>query len=118
GERLSFADRDGYAITAVIEAAGTLGDTAAINRAVAALDTLLRHVYAKNLGVRHGVTGQVHGLLQDQVQIAGACLAAFSATGRPRGPALRAAPRRDTGSVRRGDPGGGSAGRQLPCRRS
>src|SRR5437660_2995662 len=84
GERLSFADRDGYAITAVIEAAGTLGDTAAINRAVAALDTLLRHVYAKNLGVRHGVTGQVHGLLQDQVQIAGACLAAFSATGRPR----------------------------------
>jgi uncharacterized protein YyaL (SSP411 family) len=79
-----FADREAYAIGSVLEAAGTVGDSLSEARAVAALDTLLRRVYAKGLGVRHSVTGGVTGLLQDQVQVAAACLAAYSVTGRPR----------------------------------
>jgi hypothetical protein len=49
---------------------------------VAALDTLLRRVYAPRAGVRHSATGALTGLLQDQVQVADACVAAYTATGR------------------------------------
>jgi uncharacterized protein YyaL (SSP411 family) len=80
--RALFADRDGYAIATAIVAADGLRDSLAQRRAVAALDTLLRRVYAPRTGVRHTATGALTGLLQDQVQVADACVAAYTATGR------------------------------------
>ena len=80
--RALFADRDGYAIATAIVAADGLRDSLAQRRAVAALDTLLRRVYAPRAGVRHTATGALTGLLQDQVQVADACVAAYTATGR------------------------------------
>ena len=82
--RALFADRDGYAIATAIATADGLRDSEAQRRAVAALDTLLRRVYAPRTGVRHTVTGALTGLLQDQVQVADACVAAYTATGRRR----------------------------------
>lgn len=82
--RALFADRDGYAIAAAIATADGLRDSVAQRRAVAALDTLLRRVYAPRAGVRHSESGALTGLLQDQVQVADACVAAYAATGRRR----------------------------------
>jgi uncharacterized protein YyaL (SSP411 family) len=82
--RALFADRDGYAIATAIVTADGLRDSVAQRRAVAALDTLLRRVYAAHSGVRHTVSGALTGLLQDQVQVADACVAAYTATGRRR----------------------------------
>ncbi|MGH7613647.1 MAG: DUF255 domain-containing protein [Gemmatimonadales bacterium] len=82
--RALFADRDGYAIASAIETSDALRDTLAQRRAVAALDTLLRRVYARGAGVRHTGAGDLAGLLQDQVQVAAACVAAYNATGRRR----------------------------------
>ncbi|HEY3279154.1 MAG TPA: DUF255 domain-containing protein [Gemmatimonadales bacterium] len=84
--RAVFADQEGYAIEAVIFAASALGEPAAERGARAALDGLLQRVYARGWGVRHAVVGAVQGggLLQDQVQVAGACVAAFQAWGEPR----------------------------------
>jgi uncharacterized protein YyaL (SSP411 family) len=82
--RALFADRDGYAIAAAIATADALRDSVAQRRALAALDTLLRHVYAPKVGVRHSASGALTGLLQDQVQVADACVAAYIATGRRR----------------------------------
>ena len=82
--RTLFADRDGFAISAAITSAEGLRDTVAGRRALAALDTLLRRVYARGSGVRHTGAGALTGLLQDQVQVADACVAAYTATGKPR----------------------------------
>ena len=41
-------------------------------------------MYARGFGVRHAMAGTVHGLLQDQVQVAAASVAAYNATGKPR----------------------------------
>jgi uncharacterized protein YyaL (SSP411 family) len=81
-QRSLFADRDGFAIAAAIETADGLRDSLAQRRAIATLDTLLRRVYARGVGVRHTGTGALTGLLQDQVQVAAACVAAYTATGR------------------------------------
>jgi uncharacterized protein YyaL (SSP411 family) len=83
-DRAVFADREGYAIAAAIESANDLRDSMALQRAVTALDALLRRVYARGHGVRHAPSGSLTDLLQDQVQVAGACLAAYTATGRDR----------------------------------
>ncbi|HKC48856.1 MAG TPA: DUF255 domain-containing protein [Gemmatimonadales bacterium] len=83
GGRQVFADRDGYAISSAITTADALRDSVAQRRAVAALDTLLRRVYAPGRGVRHVTNGTLTGLLQDQVMIGDACVAAYTATGRP-----------------------------------
>lgn len=88
-DRTVFADRDGYVIAAILDAAAALGDTAAVLRARATLDSLLRRVYARGRGVRHVAGGggggsTERGLLGDQVQIAWACLAAREAAGEPR----------------------------------
>jgi len=80
-DRPLFADQDGYVIEAVILSAATLGDAAAERRARGALDALLQRMYARGWGVRHAVAGPVQGLLQDQVQVAGACLAAYQVGG-------------------------------------
>jgi uncharacterized protein YyaL (SSP411 family) len=83
-ERPLFADREAFVIGATLDAAGALGDSVAQQRALAALDTLLKRVYARGFGVRHAVAGAVHGLLQDQAEVAAASLAAYSATGKQR----------------------------------
>jgi uncharacterized protein YyaL (SSP411 family) len=75
-----FADREAYVIGAILEAAAAVDDSASGARAGAALDTLLKRAYARGRGVRH-VAGRgtpVRALLQDQAQVAGACLAAAS----------------------------------------
>ena len=79
-ERSVFADREAYVIGAILDAAPALGDSTAAARARAALDTLLKRAYARGRGVRHvaGPGGGTAGraLLQDQVEVAAACLAA------------------------------------------
>src|SRR5438094_405392 len=58
------------------------GASAGARRARAALDTLLKRAYARGRGVRHvaGAGGPVRPLLQDQTQVAWACLAAYDAS--------------------------------------
>jgi len=82
--RAFFADRDGFAVAAAITTADGLRDVVSQRRALAALDTLLRLVYARGSGIRHTGAGALTGLLQDQVQVAGACVAAYTATGKVR----------------------------------
>ncbi|MGH7538513.1 MAG: DUF255 domain-containing protein [Gemmatimonadales bacterium] len=82
--RAWFADRDGYAIAAAIETTDGLRDSLGQRRALAALDSLLRRSFASGAGIRHSATGALTGLLQDQVQVAAACVAAYTATGRRR----------------------------------
>ena len=85
-DRAVFADRDAYVIGAVLDAAVAVGDSGTVARSRATLDTLLRRVYGRGRPVRHAVGGGSPGraLLDDQVQVAGACLAARAATGAPR----------------------------------
>src|SRR5437764_1411764 len=82
-DRTVFADRDAYVIGSILDAAEALGDSGAVARARAALDTLLRRVYARGRAVRHvaGAGSPERALLGDQVQVAWACLAAREATG-------------------------------------
>ena len=81
-----FADREAYVIEAVLEASLAVDDSVAEGRALSALDTLLARAYEAGRGVRHvvGGRGAAGTLLQDQVHVAGACLAAYHETGRER----------------------------------
>jgi uncharacterized protein YyaL (SSP411 family) len=86
GDRAVFADQEAYVIEAVILSAATLGEAPAERRARGALDALLQRMYARGWGVRHAVAGSAQmsgggGLLQDQVQVAGACVAAYQVGG-------------------------------------
>jgi uncharacterized protein YyaL (SSP411 family) len=81
GDDPVFTDRGAFIIGAALDASVAVGDSVTTGRARSALDSLLRRVYASDLGARHATVGWVRGLLQDQVQLAGACTAAFSATG-------------------------------------
>jgi len=85
-DRTVFADRDAYVIGSILDAAVAVGDSGTVARARAALDTLLRRVYARGRAVRHvaGSGSPVRALLEDQVQLAWACLAAREATGEAR----------------------------------
>jgi uncharacterized protein YyaL (SSP411 family) len=81
-EGSGFADREAYVIEHVMAAAATLGEPAVESRARRDLDALLQRTYARGWGVRHamdrtqaGITTP-QGLLQDQVQVALACLVA------------------------------------------
>jgi uncharacterized protein YyaL (SSP411 family) len=78
-----FADRAGYVIGAALEAATAIGDSVAEREGVAALDTVLARTYVPGRGVRHapGDSSETRQLLQDQVQVASASMAAFRATG-------------------------------------
>jgi uncharacterized protein YyaL (SSP411 family) len=73
-------------IEAVLEASLAVDDSVAPARALDALDTLLVRAYEPGRGVRHvvGGRGAAGALLQDQVHVAGACLAAYGATGKER----------------------------------
>src|SRR2546430_2407060 len=84
-ESAVFADREAYVIGSVLEAGPAVGDSAVSRRALGALDRLLRLTYARKRGARHTAGGAaVRGLLQDQVQLAAACLAAYGYTGKAR----------------------------------
>ena len=88
-----FADQGAYVLEHVLRAARTFGDSAAARRATHALATLLQRAYAPGSGVRHMIAGAPRdrasatlgtlGLLQDQVQVAMACLAAHQVTRDP-----------------------------------
>jgi uncharacterized protein YyaL (SSP411 family) len=89
GEGAVFADQEAFIVENVILAAATLGEPSVERRARAALDVLLQRTYARGWGVRHAIAGgsagtTPQGLLQDQVQVAAACLAAHQVTNEPR----------------------------------
>ncbi len=79
-----FVDHEGFVIEHLLLAAATFGEQAAEKRTLAALDVLLQRTYAHGWGVRHaiadapaaGLTTPL-GMLQDHVQVAAACLAAY-----------------------------------------
>ncbi len=84
-DRPVFADRDAYVIGSVLDGATAVDDSAATARGLAALDRLLRRTYVAGRGVRHALRGDAgRSWLRDQVQVAGACLAAYNASGRRR----------------------------------
>ena len=85
-----FADQQAFVVEHTMLAAAALGAPDDETRARAALDVLLQRAYAHGWGVRHTVgrtSGQSQpgasspGLLQDQVQVASACLAAHQLSG-------------------------------------
>ena len=76
-----FADRQAYLIERLMLAAATLGEPTLERRGREALDALLQQAYARGWGVRHALSGPSSlGLLQDQVQVASACIAAYQLT--------------------------------------
>jgi uncharacterized protein YyaL (SSP411 family) len=85
-----FADQQSYVLENLMLAAVALGEPAVETRARAALDVLLQRSYARGWGVRHTVSGSsasgtaAQGLLQDQVQVASACLVAHKLSGNRR----------------------------------
>ncbi len=86
-----FVDQEAYVIERLMVAAATLGEPTVERRARAGLDVLLQQTYARGWGVRHAITGMPaagattpQGLLQDQVQVAAACLAAHHLGKEPR----------------------------------
>jgi len=86
-----FVDQQAYVIERLMVAAATLGEPMVERRARAGLDVLLQQTYARGWGVRHAITGMPaagattpQGLLQDQVQVAAACLAAHHLGKEPR----------------------------------
>src|SRR2546427_10038460 len=85
-DRTVFADRDAYVIGSVLDAAVAVGDSAAVERARAALDTLLGRGHARGRALRHvaGPGAPGRGLLEDQGQVAWACPAARERTGEGR----------------------------------
>ncbi len=83
-----FTDQQAYVIEKLLLAASMLGESTATARPRAALDFLLQRTYARGWGVRHAVApyastgpgagaGAQPGLLQDQVEMALACLTAY-----------------------------------------
>jgi uncharacterized protein YyaL (SSP411 family) len=86
-----FVDQEAFVIENMLVAAATVGEPAVENRARKGLDVLLQRTYAKGWGVRHAITGMPaagattpQGLLQDQVQVAAASLAAHHLSNNPR----------------------------------
>lgn len=79
-----FADQQAFVIGSLLETAAAVGDSVTERLALTALDSLLHRAYAEGWGVRHAMVGSVQGLLQDQVQVAAACLAAFETSGERR----------------------------------
>ncbi|HUL49552.1 MAG TPA: DUF255 domain-containing protein [Gemmatimonadales bacterium] len=85
-KRVVFADREAYVIGSMLEAAASISDSLASRDGVRALDALLARSYTAGHGVRHTSAWPPPGgtaplLLQDQIQTASACLAAYNTTG-------------------------------------
>ena len=74
-----FTDQQAYVIERLLLAAAMLEESTATRRARAALDFVLQRTYARGWGVRHAVAKNPAqpGFLQDQVEVALACLAAY-----------------------------------------
>ncbi|OLC07894.1 MAG: hypothetical protein AUH41_09475 [Gemmatimonadetes bacterium 13_1_40CM_66_11] len=85
-----FTDQQAYIIEKVLRAAATLGESTAVRRSRVALDVVLQRTYARGWGVRHSVAetpgggGAQPGLLQDQVEMALACVTAHQMSGEVR----------------------------------
>ena len=86
-----FVDQQAYVIERLMVAAAALGEPMVERRARTGLDVLLQQTYARGWGVRHAIAGMPaagamtpQGLLQDQVQVAAACLAAHHLGKEPR----------------------------------
>ena len=86
-----FVDQQAYVIERLMVAAAALGEPMVERRARTGLDVLLQQTYARGWGVRHAIAGipaagamTPQGLLQDQVQVAAACLAAHHLGKEPR----------------------------------
>ena len=86
-----FVDQEAFVIQNMLVAVATVGEPAVENLARKGLDVLLQRTYAKGWGVRHAITGMPaagattpQGLLQDQVQVAAASLAAHHLSNNPR----------------------------------
>lgn len=82
-----FADQEAYVIEHVMMAAAIVGEPTVERSARTGLDVLLQRTYARGWGIRHAVAGipaagvtTPQGMLQDQVQVALACLAAHQAS--------------------------------------
>ncbi len=78
----TYADQAAFRIAALLETAPALGEPGLVEQARLALEALLKRMYAPGRGVRHASDGDVVRLLQDQVQVAAACLAAHRALDR------------------------------------
>jgi uncharacterized protein YyaL (SSP411 family) len=85
-----FADQEAYVLAHVMVAAATIGEPTVESRARAGLDVLMQRTYARGWGVRHAAGAPAagattpQGLLQDQVQVASACLVAHQLSNAPR----------------------------------
>ena len=86
-----FVDQQAYVIERLMVAAAALSEPMVERRARTGLDVLLQQTYARGWGVRHAIAGMPaagamtpQGLLQDQVQVAAACLAAHHLGKEPR----------------------------------
>jgi uncharacterized protein YyaL (SSP411 family) len=82
-----YADQEAYVLEHALLAAATLGEPAAVRRGVRGLELLLQRTYARGWGVRHTIATTPTAsdptpvaLLQDQVQVAAACIAAYQIT--------------------------------------
>jgi len=86
-----FADQEAYVIDKLLLAATAFEESTAAHRARDALEALLQRAYARGWGARHAIPGSAsaasvaagprQGLLQDQVEMALACVAAHDVTG-------------------------------------
>jgi uncharacterized protein YyaL (SSP411 family) len=83
--RVVFTDREAFVAGVLLEAGSALGDTAGTRVARQALDGVVGQAYVRTQGARHVLRQRgTPALLEDQVQLAGACVAAFRVTGDPR----------------------------------
>jgi uncharacterized protein len=84
-DRTIYAGWNGMMIAACLEAARGLGDAAAGEAALRAAGRIVRDAYRPRQGFRHVVNGTdgVQGLLDDQVHMAAALIAAFEHTAEP-----------------------------------
>ena len=85
-DRTIYANWNGMFITAYLEAYAGLGLDACRDFALRTLDYLLRTLYVEGEGIHHQLVDgerRVRGLLDDQVQMARALLAAFEVTANP-----------------------------------
>lgn len=86
-DRTVYADRNGMLISAYLEAWQVLGEEQAKSFALKSLERLLREAYQEGQGMYHATfegRARLHGLLNDQVQMANALLDAFEVTTEPR----------------------------------
>lgn len=86
-DKTIYSDRNGMLISAYLEAWQVLGDEQAKAFALKTLERLLQEAYQEGQGMYHAMfegRARLHGLLNDQVQMANALLDAFEVTAEQR----------------------------------